>query len=154
MSQERLMCKLRPEAPGKYATDKGTTLVEVIVAIMLVSIAVMAVMSTLPQAWVTAGRTDHLGRAAGILLKELESNELLIMNPNRSVTTTSTPIIRTVTTSGQTTPQTGDVSYIVQTTIASAGTDVWRVTVRVTWPGNTTGISGSVLVTRQEPFRS
>jgi hypothetical protein len=148
------MCESRPEALDKSTTDKGTTLVEVIVAIMLVSIAVMAVMSNLPQAWVVAGRTDHLGRAAGILLKELETNELLIMNPNQSVTTTTDPIIRTVTTSGQTTPQAGDVSYTVQTTIVSAGTNIWRVTVGVTWPGNATGISASVLVTRQEPFRS
>jgi len=135
--------------PEKY--EGGTTLVEVMVSILLVSIAVTAVMSSLPQAWIQTGRTDHLGRAGGILLNELETNELLIMNPNQSVVLGA--FSRTVMTSGHEDLQVGDIPYTVQTTIASAGTNVWRVTVGVTWPGNPSGISGSILVTQQEPFR-
>ncbi|MFB3925266.1 MAG: hypothetical protein ACE14T_04365 [Syntrophales bacterium] len=133
-------------------TEKGISLIEVVVAILLTAIGVIALLSLQPQAWEMSGKTDYLGRAAGILNSELERVELSIMNPNNSVTAGTTS--RTVLTSGGSSALTGDASYTVQTTIASAGTNVWRVTVVVTWPANSTGVSGSLLVTRQEPFRS
>ncbi len=136
--------------------NSGTSLVEVLVAIMITSIAVTAALSHQPQAWRLAGKTDNLGRAAGIIQSELERSELWIMNPNNTITLASTS--RTVYTGGQGddyTPQAGDVSYTVQTTITKpSSVDVWKVTVKVTWPGNSTGITESIWVTRQETFRS
>ena len=116
---------------------------------MLVSIGVIAVLSLQPQAWKTAGKTDYLGRAAGVLQSELERKEALIMNPNQAIPADST---NTIYISGDAARQSGDASYTVKTTVASAGTAIWRVTVKVTWPSNTTGISGSVLATRQDGF--
>ncbi len=137
------MCSLRG--------NKGTSLIEVLVAIMILSIAVLAALANQPQAWMVAGKTDYLGRAAGVLQGELEKNEVLIMNPNRAVLVGTNTV--SMSTSGAATPLTGDAVYTVQTTIAAVGTNIWRITVGVTWPGNTAGISGSLLVTRQEPFR-
>jgi Tfp pilus assembly protein PilV len=134
--------------------NKGTGLVEVMVAIMLTSIAIMSVMSLQPNAWRLAARTDYLGRAAGVLASELEAQEYSIMRLPSSTNPTLGTVSRTIFTSGQSTVQTGDIAYTVQTTIANAGTQVWRITSQVTWPGNATGISGSIVVTKQDVFGS
>lgn len=136
--------------------DSGTSLIEVVVAIMVVSIAVIAVMSNQPQAWITASKSDYLGRAANLVRSELERNELWIMNPNNTVTLSSTA--GTVCTGGEGddySRQTGDACYTMTTTIEqpTASVEMWRVTVRVTWPGSTSALTESVLVTRQESFR-
>jgi hypothetical protein len=73
------------------------------------------------------------------------------MNACNSVTAGTTS--RTVFASGQGAAQQGDLRFTVQTTITSIGTDVWRVTAVVTWPGNNTGIRDSLVVTRQEYFK-
>lgn len=145
------MSRIRP--------DSGTSLIEVVVAIMVVSIAVIAVMSNQPQAWITAGKTDYLGRAANLVQSELERNELWIMNPNNTVTVTSgANPPRTICTGGEGTgysAQAGDACYSMTTTVEqpTTGVELWRVTVRVTWPGSTRALTESVLVTRQECFR-
>jgi len=133
--------------------NRGIGLVEVLVAIMLVSIALVAVLAMQPQALMTAGRTDHLGRAAGILLNELERNEAIIMNPTMDIPASSTRNVYTGGEGDAYAPKSGDTTYTVATTIATSGANAWRVTTRITWPGNATGISGSILATRQEAFR-
>jgi hypothetical protein len=102
-------------------------------------------------AWQTTARTDYLGRAAQILIKQLTDREAAIMNPCNAVTTgTTTSAVKT---SGMAGTIAGDATYTLTTTITNIGTGVWRVTVRVTWPINTRGISESLVVTRQEKFR-
>jgi Tfp pilus assembly protein PilV len=131
---------------------RGTTLIESVIAILLVSIGLIGLMSMQPSAWRASGRADYLGRAAMTLGRELTSRELAIMNPCNTVALT--PETKVVNASGQVTAQSGDVSFTVQTTITSLGANVWRVTVRVSWPPlNATGITESVIVTRQENFR-
>lgn len=129
---------------------RGFSLLEVVIAIFLTSIAVLAIMSLQPAAWKTAGRSDYMGRAAGILHKELERQEVCIMNSNNTVNTGTTTA--TVFAAGGTTAQaSGDATFTVTTTIASIATSVWRVTVRVAWTGHA-GISESLVVTRQQAF--
>jgi hypothetical protein len=53
---------------------------------------------------------------------------------------------------GQSTAKPGDMPFPVSTTIMDLGNNTWQVTVRVTWPGNTTGIRQSMIVTRQPSF--
>jgi hypothetical protein len=114
----------------------------------------MALLSMQPISWQTAGRSDFMGRAAGILQSELERNEIRIMNPVNTVTTgTTTRTIYPSNLTSGTTPQKGDVAYTAATTISSLGSTAWRVDVRVTWPGNNRGIAESMTVTRQETFR-
>jgi len=134
---------------NSICNKKGLSLVEVLISLFLVSIGVLSLLSLQPSAWNLTGRSDFLGRAGGILHKELETNEVLLMNPNATAPVTNT---RNVFVSGQGTAQPGDMSFTVQTTIQDNLNNSWTVRVRVSWPGNA-GISESVFVTRQEPFR-
>ncbi|MHB8769475.1 MAG: type IV pilus modification PilV family protein [Syntrophales bacterium] len=132
--------------------ERGVTLVESVLAILLVSLGLIGLLSMQPSAWRASARTDYLGRAAMILSKELTARELTIMNPCNVVATGATT--QTVYTSGQGTKQAGDIGFTVQATTTTVATGVWRVTVSVTWPPlNATGIRESIVVTRQEPFR-
>jgi Tfp pilus assembly protein PilV len=134
--------------------NRGFTLVEVVIAMFLTVVAVLAIFALVSPAWRTATRSDYLGRASGILYETLMTQEARILNPCCSVADVTTGPTA-VFSSGQTTAQQGDVQFNVTTTITSIGTDVWRVTVRVSWPPlNATGISESLVVTRQEGFRS
>ena len=132
--------------------NRGFTLVEVVIAMFLTVVAVLGIFALVSPAWKTAARSDYLGRAAGILHETLTTQEALIMNPCCSVTEGPTGPTA-VFASGQTTAQPGDVQFNVTTTITNLATNVWRVTVRVAWPGHT-GISESLVVTRQAGFRS
>lgn len=133
-------------------TRQGFTLVEVVIAIFITTVAVLAIFSLMAPAWRTASRSDLTGRAANILYDELQRQEARIMNPCNSVTTGTTGPL-TVYASGASTPQpSGDTPFAVTTTIALTATNVWRVTVRVAWTGHT-GISDSINVTRQEFYR-
>lgn len=137
---------------------KGISLVEVLIASFLISFGILALLSLQPSAWSLSGRSDFLGRAAGLLHKELETRELFLMNPNNAnPCAVANPLILTqndVFPSGQRSALSGDVPYTIQTTIQDNGNNSWTVRVRVTWPGNNTGISETLLVTRQENFRS
>jgi Tfp pilus assembly protein PilV len=136
---------------------KGISLVEVLIASFLITFGILALLSLQPSAWNLSGRSDFLGRAAGLLHKELETVEVFLMNPNNAnPCATTNPLVTTqnVYVSGQSTAQSGDIPYTIQTTIQDNGNSSWTVRVRVTWPGNNTGISETLLVTRQENFRS
>jgi hypothetical protein len=138
---------------------KGISLIEVVIAMFLTAVGIMAILSMQPQAWVAAGRADYLGRASGILAKTLEDNEAWIMNPCKTVTlSTGSPPLPTTTTvraSGQGVGLAGDMTFTVDTTIVQDGTNTsaFVVTVKVTWPTNATGITESITVTRQERSR-
>lgn len=132
--------------------DRGVTLIESVLAILLVSIGLVGLLSMQPSALRTTAQTDHLGRAAMMLNRELTTRELAIMNPCNPVATGTAT--QTLFTSGQAAAQSGDLTFTIQTTTTNVGTNIWRVTVRVSWPPvNATGIQESIVVTRQEPFR-
>ena len=134
--------------------NRGITIVEVLITLFLTAVGIMALLSMQPTAWNTAGKSDFMGRAAGILQSELERNELQIMNPVNSVTT-GILASKTMYASSQSTQQAGDVPFTVNTTVLPLGsaTNAWTVTIRVTWPGNTRGVSETAIVSRQEYFR-
>lgn len=130
---------------------KGLSLVEVVMAIFLTTVGILAIISMQPSAWQAAGRSDYLGRASGILYKTLEDQEAWIMNPCNAVTLgdgVETP----VKVSNQINDLSGDMTYSVKVDIAQDGTNTsaFVVTVTVTWPTNATGIKESLTVTRQE----
>ncbi|MDI9570797.1 MAG: hypothetical protein QM278_08755 [Pseudomonadota bacterium] len=133
--------------------DRGASLLEVVIAIFLTAVGIMAIISLQPSAWRTTARADYLGRAAGILHKTMQEAEARIMNPCNTVTLGQTTT--TVTVSNQA-GVAGDASYTVATTIAQDGMNAraFVVTVTVTWPPlNNTGITESMTVTRQETHR-
>jgi Tfp pilus assembly protein PilV len=134
--------------------NRGITIIEVLITLFLTTVGILALLSMQPTAWNAAGRSDFMGRAAGILQSELERNELQIMNPNNAVSTGVLPT-RAVYASSQSTQQSGDVTYTVATTVTplAGATNAWQVKVQVTWPGNTRGVAESMIVSRQEYFR-
>jgi prepilin-type N-terminal cleavage/methylation domain-containing protein len=141
---------------NSICSKKGMTLIEVLIALMLLTVGVLGVVSLQPSGWRISTKSDFLGRAAGILHRELETSEVLIMNPNNpNPCALSNPVVlsRTVFGSGQDAAQPGDVAFDVQTTTTDLGDGSWRVTVTVTPPASMRGISDSIIVTRQEFFR-
>lgn len=142
------------------SNKKGISLVEVSIALFLLSLGVLSLISLQPSAWRLSGKSDYLGRASGILLAELQTTEAKIMNPSISLPPgTTTTSSRTVYPGGQSTAKVGDVPFTVTTTtedpsVVGLGSNIWRVTVQVTWPGGTAqGIRESLTVARQESFR-
>jgi Tfp pilus assembly protein PilV len=134
--------------------NRGTTLIESVIAILLVSIGLIGLLSMQPSAWRASARADYMGRAAMTLSRELTLQELSIMSRCDINTVSLGTDTKFVNASGQGTALSGDVIFTVQTTTASIGTNVWQVTIRVSWPPlNTTGITESIIVTRQENFR-
>ncbi|MGE5254068.1 MAG: type IV pilus modification PilV family protein [Planctomycetaceae bacterium] len=127
-------------------------MIEVLISVTLISFGVLSLLTLLPSGWRLSGKSDALGRAAGILQAELERNEIWIMNQKNPVVPTGvSPPPRPCYATGKDTLQPGEIPYFVTTEIQQdlGGSGSWRVRVRVTWPGNPTGISESVIVTRQ-----
>ena len=144
--------------------NRGITIVEVLITLFLTAVGIMALLSMQPTSWSAAGRSDFMGRAAGILQSELERSELWIMNPNNAFATACDatgrnlflggPCTRTINASSQETAQAGDVPYTIETRVTQlAGANAWTVKIQVTWPGNNRGITESTIVSRQEYFR-
>jgi Tfp pilus assembly protein PilV len=144
IQQEKLMLY-------SLCNKKGMGLIEVLIAMFLTTVGIMALLSLQPSGWQTMAKSDYIGRASGILYKTLEDQETLILNPCNAVATGVQPLA-TVQVSGQSAVITGDMTYTVNTTIAQDGA-AFVVTVTVTWPANATGISESLAVTRQELHR-
>jgi hypothetical protein len=142
---------------NSICSNRGISLIEVLISLFLVSFGILALISLQPSAWNLTARSDFLGRAGGILHKEMETTEVLLMNPNFPNPCAATnPLVttRNVNASGQSPAQpAGDMPFTVQTTIQDNLNNSWTVRVRVTWTGNNTGISESLVVTRQENFR-
>ncbi len=146
--------------------SRGITLIEVLITLFMTAIGIMALLSMQPTAWNAASRSDFMGRAAGILQSELERNELWIMNPGNSTFASACDANRqnstlgtctwTTNSSNQVTQQTGDVPFTITTAIAPFGssTNAWTVNVRITWPGNNRGIAETLIVSRQDNFRT
>jgi Tfp pilus assembly protein PilV len=140
-------------------------MIEVLIALFLTMIGIMALISMQPQGWLLSGRSDYLGRAAELLHEQLEINELNIMNQCNANAPWGAALPLSggdsinnnaqVRQSGMAASQSGDVTFTVNTTITCIDTApfTWRVTVNVTWPGNAVGIRESLIVTRQEYFR-
>lgn len=136
---------------NSICNNRGIGLIEVVIALFLTTVGILALLAMQPMSWQTAAKSDFLGRAAGILQEELETTELAIMNPNNAVNTGTTN--KTVFVSGAVQLQgLGDAAFTVQTTITDNGNGSWTAMVAVTDPNNNT-ISESVITTRQEPFR-
>ena len=137
-----------------FSSKRGMTLIEVCIALFLVGVGVLALITLQPTAWRLSGKSDYLGRASGILAAQLQSLEAQIINPNNVMPTSDSGPV-SMYASGQSGPQQqGDAIFSVTRTItAIPNTAMWRVNVAVTWPGNTTGIRESMIVSRQQSFQ-
>ncbi len=128
---------------------RGISLVEVVIAIFLTTFGILALLSMEPMSWKTATKSDLMGKASEILQRELESDELFIMNAGNAITLSTTN--KTVYASGESTLQTDDTAFTVQTTFADNGDGSWTVAVTVTGPDSKT-VSESIIATRQQAY--
>jgi len=139
------------------SSNRGFTLIEVVIAMFLASVAIMSILSLQPTAWQTSARSDFMGRASGILYEELQRQAALIMNPCLNVvagTTGPTAVLPSDPAgTGGGVQQPGDIGFTVTTTTTALSATSWRVSVRVAWFGHA-GITGSSIVSRQEWFRT
>ena len=140
-------------------SKKGMGLVEVLIAMVLTSIGILALLSLQPTGLRTMAQSDVLGRASGILYKTLETYETRIVNPCCPAPLMGAQAEQTIRVSGGAAGIDGDMAYTVNTTIFTdddtipVGKEAFVVQVTVTWPGNATGISESVSLTRNESHR-
>jgi hypothetical protein len=132
---------------------RGISMIEVLIALFLISVGVMALITLLPSGWRLSSKSDLLGRAAAILHAELEKSEILIVNEKNPITPTvpGSPEVKTVYGSGKAPPDAGDVPFTVQTERTDLGGS-WRVRIRVTWPTSEKGIAGGLIIARQRYF--
>lgn len=142
----------------KQCNRKGMGLIEVLIAIFLTSVAIMALLTLQPSGLKTMAKSDYIGRASGILYKTLGDYESKILNPCYAVTLGDQGVV-SVNPSGNATAIAGDITYTVNTNIAQDGANpnAFLITVTVTWTNNMTGtsssISESMTVARQELYR-
>jgi Tfp pilus assembly protein PilV len=146
------------------SNEKGIGLIEVCIALFLLAIGVLGLIAIQPSAWRQSARSDSLGRAVGILAQELQAMEVFIMNPNNTVDVVDVggkkmkiyspvTILPSDPSNPAATPKPGDLPFTVNTTAEELVVNsAYRVTVQVTWPGNTNGIRESMIVTRQESY--
>ena len=142
-------------------SKRGIGLIEVVIAIFLVAVGVMAILSMQPTAWRTVGKSDYLGRGAGILHRELELREAWIMNACNVVPLGNRPV-QNIIVSGLGAEVRGDATYTVNTNVTDGGGcvgggGVCTVTVTVTWPDqvlrNYRNLVESASVAQQDAFR-
>lgn len=123
--------------------NKGITMVEVLVAVMLTAIAVVGLMTMQPMAWQSAGKADSMTRATEIMQRELEAVEYRIMSGNFSALSDL----------GKDASETvGHETFTVKTSVTEPTANNWLVRVGVTWTGNAKGVRSSLIVTRQSGF--
>jgi Tfp pilus assembly protein PilV len=120
--------------------NKGITLIESLIAVMLTGIAIVGLLIMQPLGWQSAGKADSIARATEIMQRELESIECSIMSG-------------TVPANQNISGPAGNENLTINTTVtAIPNTGTWRVRVRVTWQGNATGVSSSMIVSHQSPY--
>ena len=135
--------------------NKGITMAESLIALLLTTIAIVSLMPMQDNALKTMSRSDYLGRAAGIMQAELEYQENVMMNSDDTTSPitagTSTKTVY-ASSNGPTSgiSGSGDASFTVVTIISVVvgANKSWLINVRVTWPGNTTGITSSMIASR------
>jgi Tfp pilus assembly protein PilV len=127
------------------SNNKGISMVESLVAIVLTAIAIVTLMPMQNNAIRTVSRSDYLGRAEGIMQSQLELEESKIINNTGAMASLCTPVTSTppaITVSGQP-GVAGDVTFKVVTTRTippTANNNTCLINVTVTWTVNKMGI--------------
>ena len=147
-------------------SNQGMGLIEVVISIFITTVGVMAIFSLMAPGWRTTARADSMGRATEVLSRQLEASEAYIMNSANTLANAalglpalpgiggSAPATYNVITSGSALAIDGDSTFTVTTTINCVSSGYYRVLVNVSWPGNATGVSQAIYVSRQYYFSS
>lgn len=132
-------------------TEKGMSIVECVIALLLTATAVISLVEMQSLAWRGAGKSDYLGRAQALLQRELERCEYSIL---RSVD---------IPADTKCMDQYGNdadcgaadavftINYL-ETTPATIPTNTRLLNVKITWPGSKSGIRSSIIVLPQSDY--
>jgi Tfp pilus assembly protein PilV len=127
---------------------KGFGMVEVLIAMFITMISALSLLSMIPMAWSTSGKSDYFGRATGLMQDELEWRQY---QTERGIdpTTLEYP-------AGGKVISVGNVPFTVKTitTPVPSRANTWLVNVNVIWTGNNLGVTSSMMVTRQMGFNN
>jgi Tfp pilus assembly protein PilV len=118
--------------------EKGISLVESLVAVMLTGVAIIGLLTMQPLSWQSASKADSISHAVGIMQRQLEDVECSIMAGNIPSNNTYSLSI-------------GSETFTISTTI-TAQTKRWLVRVNVSGKGLKKAVNGSLIVTRQNAF--
>jgi Tfp pilus assembly protein PilV len=131
------------------SNKRGFSLIDAIFALCITAIGIVAIMSIMPQGWISARSADERSRAAMIMHGELEKAQSLLSNPCNADPTS--PIVTPVTSAGGSSGTTGaETLFTVTKTFSQAGTwragtgatyKIWDLSIQVTWPGSATGVT-------------
>jgi hypothetical protein len=127
-------------------------MIDSVMALVMVMVGVVGMLSLFPVSWNLSAIADDRSRAVSILYREIEQAEQLMMNPC-NVITTPYASTQTAYSSGEDGGTVGDKSYTVNKTIEVAGTNIWLLTVTVSWGGGAHSITSAREVTRQDRYR-
>ncbi|MBN1471838.1 MAG: hypothetical protein JW925_08650 [Syntrophaceae bacterium] len=120
--------------------NKGITIVESLVAVMLTGLAVLGLLAMQPLSLTAAGKADSLTRATELMHSELQVAECTIMSGSTPTNMSNEPV--TV----------GNQTFYVTRTTTVRDTVSWLVRINVNWGGNSRGVSSSLIVSRQSAF--
>jgi hypothetical protein len=136
---------------GQICDKKGFGMIDAVMALCITLIGIAGLLSIMPIGWGLAGKSDMRTRAIEIMHRELENDEMLIMNPCNQFAVAVIPD-KSVKSSGSTATLDGDASFTVHKEISQSTTG-WLIMVRVLWDGTSNGVSESRLVIRQLDYR-
>jgi hypothetical protein len=130
---------------------KGVGMIDAVMALFITLIGIAGLLAIMPIGWGLAGTSDIRTRALEIMHRELENDEMLIMNPCNIITIGTIPD-KIVNSSGSTATLAGDASFRVQKKITQQPDSGWEITVTVLWAG-TNSVSETRFVIRQYDYQ-
>lgn len=131
--------------------EKGLSIVECVIALLLTTVAVVSLIEMQSLAWRGAGKSDYLGRAQGLLQRELERCEYSIL---RSVNIPADT--KCMDQFGNDADCKADnavftINYL-ETTPANIPANTRLLNVKITWPGSKSGIRSSLIILPQSDY--
>jgi Tfp pilus assembly protein PilV len=120
--------------------NKGLTIVESLIAVMLTGVAIVGLLTMQPLGWKSAGKANSLTLATELMQRELETAECSIMSG--TIPANKVNVSQTI----------GRETFTINTTTTVRDTVTWLVRVRINWQGNAKGVSSSLIVSRQTAF--
>jgi hypothetical protein len=132
--------------------NKGFGMIDAVMAMCITLVGIAGLLAIMPIGWGLAGTSDMRTRGLEIMHRELENDQMLIMNPCNTIDVNTSILDKIVYSSGSTTALAGDKTFTVRKTIGPATTG-WQIKVTVLWDGTTAGVSETRLVVRQYDYQ-
>jgi hypothetical protein len=127
-------------------------MIDAVMAMCITLVGIAGLLSIMPIGWGLAGTSDMRTRALEIMHRELENDQMLIMNPCNTIDSVSAIPDKQVKSSGSTAALAGDRVFTVHKTIGPDSTG-WKITVQVLWDGTTNGVQESRMVVKQYDYQ-